>query len=102
MLDNSDGRLRPGLFARVRLVVERKAQAMIVPEQAVQVRGAQAFVYAVEDGHAVEKEIRIGERRDGDMEVLSGLKGDEQIVVRGLQSLRNGVAVKLERTSPAT
>ena len=101
LLDNADGRLRPGLFARVRLVVERKAQAMIVPEQAVQVRGAQSFLYAVEGGHAVEKEIRIGERRDGDMEVLSGLKGDEQIVVRGLQSLRNGVAVKLERTSPA-
>lgn len=102
LLDNADGRLRPGLFARVRLVVERKAQALIVPEQAVQVRGAQAFVYAVQDGRAMEREIRIGERRNGELEVLSGLKGDEQIVVRGLQSLRNGIAVKLTPTTPAT
>lgn len=102
LLDNADGRLRPGLFARVRLVVERKAQALIVPEQAVQVRGAQAFVYVVQDGRAMEREIRIGERRDGELEVLSGLKGDEQIVVRGLQSLRNGIAVKLTPTNAAT
>lgn len=100
-LDNADGRLRPGLFARVELVVERRTDAMLVPEQAVLMRGAQAFVYAVEEGRAVEREIRVGQRSDGQVEVLSGLSGAERVVTRGLQSVSNGAAVQVASPPPA-
>lgn len=94
ILDNADGRLRPGLFARVTLVVERKADALLIPEQSVLARGASAFVYVVEDGKASEREIQIGQRSNGQAEVLSGLTAGQQIVVSGLQRVSDGAQVR--------
>lgn len=95
VLDNADGRLRPGLFARVTLVVERKADALLIPEQAILSRGASAFVFLVEQGRANEREIRIGQRRNGEAEVLSGLMAGQQIVISGLQRLSDGAPVQV-------
>ena len=93
-LDNPDGRLRPGMFARVTLVVSRKADAMLIPEQALLARGGKSFVYTVEDGRAVETEVQIGQRRTGEVEVVSGLQAGQTIVTSGLQRIGNGAAVQ--------
>ena len=93
LLDNPDGRLRPGMFARVAVVVSRKTDALIIPEQALLARGGKSFVYAVEDGKAVETEIEIGQRRPGEVEVLKGLTQGQVIVTSGLQRIGNGAPV---------
>lgn len=93
-LDNPDGRLRPGMFARVTLVVERRSQALLIPEQALLARGNKAYVYAVESGKAVETEIEIGQRRPGEVEVLKGLSAGQTIIVSGLQRIANGSPVQ--------
>lgn len=94
LLDNADGRLRPGMFARVNLVVARKSDALLIPEQALLARGGKSFVYAVEDGKAVETEVTIGQRRPGEVEVLSGVRAGQMIVTSGLQRIGNGVPVQ--------
>lgn len=99
VLDNTDGRLRPGLFARVTLVVERKTDALLIPEQAIVSRGAEAFVYLVENGKASEKKIEIGQRQEGQAEVLSGLAPGQQIVTSGLQRVSDGAAVQVAATA---
>lgn len=96
VLDNADGRLRPGLFARVNLVVERRLDALLIPEQAIISRGASAFVYVVEDGRASEREIQLGQRGDGQVEVRSGLAAGQQVVVSGLQRLSDGASVQAQ------
>jgi membrane fusion protein, multidrug efflux system len=93
-LDNPDGRLRPGMFTRVALVVSRKADAILIPEQALLARGGKSFVYTVEDGRAVETEVHIGQRRPGEVEVLSGLRPGQTIVTSGLQRIGDGAAVQ--------
>ena len=93
-LDNPDGRLRPGMFARVTLVVSRKADAVLIPEQALLARGGKSFVYTVEQGKAVETEVQIGQRRSGEVEVVSGLRAGQTIVTSGLQRIGNGAAVQ--------
>jgi membrane fusion protein, multidrug efflux system len=100
LLDNTDGRLRPGMFARVELVVERRENALLIPEQSLLARGEKSFVYAVDDGKAVETEIEIGQRRPGEVEVLKGLDAGQTIVVSGLQRISNGTAVQVAAKAP--
>lgn len=93
-LANPDGRLRPGMFARVTLVVSRKSDALLIPEQALLARGGKSFVYTVEDGRAVETEVEIGQRKPGEVEVVAGLREGQTIVTSGLQRIGNGAAVQ--------
>ncbi|HEX4895816.1 MAG TPA: efflux RND transporter periplasmic adaptor subunit, partial [Solimonas sp.] len=90
---NPDGRLRPGLFARVKVQLEKRTDAIVIPEQAVFPRGEQQFVYVVEDGKAALREIRLGQRQPGRAEVVSGLKAGEVLIVSGLQKLSPGAPV---------
>lgn len=94
LLDNADGRLRPGLFARVNLVVERKSDALLIPENAILVRGDRAYAYVVFAGKAVEREVSVGQRRDGFAEILRGLQVDDAVVTSGLQGIGNGARVQ--------
>jgi membrane fusion protein (multidrug efflux system) len=93
LIDNRDGRLRPGMFMTVKLV-RQEGQALMLPEQAIVPENEQQFVYVVEDGRAHKREIKIGRRRPGEVEVLEGLTADDGVVVDGTLNLRDGVAVR--------
>lgn len=93
LLDNPDGRLRPGMFARVNLVVSRKEDALLIPEQALLARGGKSFVYTVDQGKAVETEVQLGQRQPGEVEILKGLSAGQVVVTSGLQRIGNGAAV---------
>jgi len=96
--DNADGALRPGLFLNVELTVEQRADGLVIPEEAIDPVGDRAFVYAVRQGRAQRIEVRLGMRLPGEVEILSGLNRDDQVVVRGLQRLRHGVPVQVTET----
>lgn len=100
-LPNPDGRLRPGQFARVRLAIGQKDDAIVVPEQAVFPRGERQFVYVVENGTARQREVRIGQRAPGSAEVLDGLSVGDTVVVAGQQRLADGAPVRLANAAPA-
>lgn len=91
---NTEGRLRPGLFARVRLTVENKTAALLIPEQAIFPRGEQLLVYVITDGKAELREINVGQRLPGKAEVLSGIRPGEQVITSGLQKITAGTAVQ--------
>ncbi|HUP92813.1 MAG TPA: efflux RND transporter periplasmic adaptor subunit [Solimonas sp.] len=92
-LDNAAGKLRPGLFARVRLQVSQQASALLIPEQAIFPRGEQQFVYVVADGKAALREVRLGQRVPGKAQIVGGLTEGETVVTAGLQKLGPGMPV---------
>ena len=92
-LPNPDNRLRPGLFARVNLVLERRENALIVPEQAIVPMGQNPFVYRVVDEKAVNTPVILGLRRPGVVEVLDGLADGDLVVTDGQLKIRDGAAV---------
>ncbi len=92
-LPNEGDKLRPGLFSRVTLIVDRTAQAMLVPEDAIVPEGERHFVYRVTDGRAALVEVLIGKRKDTRVEVRSGLSPNDLIVTAGQLKLRDGIAV---------
>ncbi|MFZ1642419.1 MAG: efflux RND transporter periplasmic adaptor subunit [Candidatus Contendobacter sp.] len=90
---NKANKLRPGLFARVNLVLERRENALIAPEQAIVPLGQTPFVYRVVDGKAVMTPVKLGLRRPGRVEILDGLKAGDLIVTDGQLKIRDGAAV---------
>jgi membrane fusion protein, multidrug efflux system len=99
---NTDGRLRPGMFARVRLFTTEARDSAMVPEESIFPVGEEKYVYKVVDDKAVRQKVDIGQRRDGRVEILSGLAGSEVVVTAGHQKIRDGSAVKLaEQPVPA-
>jgi membrane fusion protein (multidrug efflux system) len=97
---NPDGVLSPGLFARVRIVIERRENAMLVPESAVFAQGARVFVYRIVDGRAVRSEVALGRRLPGQVEVTSGLDAADTVITAGHPQLRDGVAVEVIASRP--
>ena len=93
IVPNDQGLLRPGMFLTVR-IVESSREAVVVAEEALLPEEGRQFVYVVRDGKAEKREIRIGRRRPGEVEVLDGLVADEVIVREGADKLRPGSAVQ--------
>lgn len=92
--DNSDEALRPGMFLSVVLEVRNNQDAVVAPEEAVVNEGLRHVIFVVLPDNKIERRVvRIGQRQDGRIEILEGLKLGETIVVRGIQRVRPGAPV---------
>ncbi len=93
LIDNADGNLAPGMFARFSIAWERHADAMLIPSDSIIEDDSQTIVYVVADGEVTRRVIETGIESDGQVEVLGGLADDEQIVFVGHGALRDGSRV---------
>jgi membrane fusion protein (multidrug efflux system) len=99
-IPNKDGILRPGMFMTVKLRTEA-LPALLIPEQALVPEQGQMFVYVVEEGIAAKKPITIGRRRPGEVEVVTGLKNADRVIVEGTQKVRDHGKVYEVSETPA-
>lgn len=100
-LPNPGVRLKPGMFARVMLTLERRENALVVPEQAIVPQGDGRYVFRIVEGKAALTKIELGLRRPGEVEIVSGLEAGQQIVADGQLKLRDGTAVAVMADQPA-
>lgn len=80
-IDNTNGRLIPGLYARTSVLLKSEAQAMMIPSKAVRVRGSDITVLVADGAVARAKPITLGYDDGIWAEIKSGLSGNEQIIV---------------------
>ena len=92
-LGNASGKLRPGMFVRVRLLFGERRNVLMAPEQAI-VPGAQPTVFKVVDGKAVASKVKLGVRRAAQVEIVDGLAAGDVVVTAGQLKLRDGVPVR--------
>jgi membrane fusion protein (multidrug efflux system) len=95
---NPEGTLIDGQLVSVAVQAGAPEEKVVVPQAALIADQEGVYVFAVEDGKAVVKRVKTGGESGTNIVVNEGLKGGEQIVVEGLQSLRPGQAVQ---ASPA-
>ncbi len=94
VLDNKDGALIPGQFARIRLGQAKSRPAVLVNERAVGTDQSKRFVMVVgADNTLSYREVQLGANVDGLRIVTTGLKANERVVVNGLQRVRPGALV---------
>jgi membrane fusion protein (multidrug efflux system) len=90
---NRDRMLRPGMFIEARLATATRANAVVVPEDAIQPLRTANVVWAVADGKASRRVVQLGARSQGVVEILSGVEAGEQVVVGGLERMQEGAPV---------
>jgi RND family efflux transporter MFP subunit len=99
-LENKDGYLTPGLFARVRLLGQRSYRAVLVDDRAVGTDQSQKFVYVVDDENKVSyRSVKLGRLNNGLRIIEEGLQPGENVIVNGLQRVRPGVTVAVEKVA---
>jgi membrane fusion protein (multidrug efflux system) len=89
------GLLRPGMFARVAIVYERKLDALQIPRTALLDTEGPPKVFVVTDGKAAERAVTLGLSNGAWIEVTDGLKDGEQVVVVGQGAVKPGAAVRV-------
>jgi membrane fusion protein (multidrug efflux system) len=93
-MPNPDGALIDGQLVSVAVEAGAPQDKVVVPQSALIADQQGVYVFAVEDGKAVVKRIKTGGESGPNIVVDEGLKGGEQIIVEGLQSIRPGQAVQ--------
>lgn len=87
-VDNKDGLLRPGLFAKAQIVYDQRDAAVLVDKEAIIRQDDEAYVYLLDGEHQVKKTaVKVGYEMERMIEVLDGLKVGERVVTTGKNTL---------------
>lgn len=92
-VDNGDGAIRPGMFARAQIVLAAASDAVLITRDAVVESGPQRLVYAVVDGKVEVREVTLGASRGNLVQVLDGVRAGDILVATGQDQLADGQAV---------
>jgi RND family efflux transporter MFP subunit len=98
---NPTGRLKPGMYARVRLISTNKDNALVVPKSAMVDAQGRRGVYMVQKGQAVFRAVSLGLEEPDRIEVTDGLKEGDEVVTTGASALRDGAQVLLAAPAAA-
>jgi RND family efflux transporter MFP subunit len=94
VFSNADGRIVPGLFARIRVPLSDRHPALLVDERAIGTDQGQKFVLTLTATNTVEyRAVKPGPLTDGKRIIRSGLQASDKVVVNGLQRVRPGMPV---------
>jgi RND family efflux transporter MFP subunit len=94
---NPDLKMRPGMFVKAEIVIEKRDSAIVIDRDIIQNRRGGKIVFVVEKNAAVEKKIITGIETDKEVEVLSGLQPGDKLVTEGFEMLSNRTKVKVQK-----
>ncbi len=89
------GKLSPGMFASVFLVTDTHDNAVVMPKRALSIESLSDTVFVAEDGQAVRRDIELGYEETDIVEVVSGLRAGERVIVVGQDGLTDGTPVQV-------
>jgi HlyD family secretion protein len=96
VVDNSHGKLRPGLFARAVLTTSKVDSVIRVPATAVISYYGVQKIYAIENGRIQERVVKLGDRSGDFIEITQGLKSGDWIAISELTRIRQGSRVQVK------
>lgn len=93
---NPDRLLKPGMFARVKIITEKREEVLVVPIEAIIYQGGKETLFVVEANIARLREVKVG-LNDGEVvEIISGLKDREKVIIEGGYGLKDGTRVRIK------
>jgi membrane fusion protein (multidrug efflux system) len=93
LVDNPDGKILPGSFANIEVPVYNNPKALLVPAEAIIQKLGGEELFLVKDGKAKATKVEVGIRNENFVEVKEGIERGDSVIITGLLSLTNGVAV---------
>jgi membrane fusion protein (multidrug efflux system) len=100
IFENPDDALKPGMFLSVELALADRQNAVIVPEEVLIAEGGRQFIFVVTDNRAERREVKLGQRFSGEVEIADGLRPGEQVIARGIQKVRHNQPVTAQPMRP--
>jgi len=94
-IPNSSRLLKPGMFARIEVVLLEKPEVLAIPSNAVMENQGEKFVYLLEGNKAARRPIVTGIEQDRFVEVREGLKEGDQVIVRGQEGIRENTTIRV-------
>jgi RND family efflux transporter MFP subunit len=96
---NKELKFKPGMYARIRLVLDERKSVVLVSDDALINSQGQQQVFVVNDGVVHKRPVKIGLEESVNNEVIDGLKPGDVVVVRGQELLREGMKVEPQEVS---
>jgi cobalt-zinc-cadmium efflux system membrane fusion protein len=96
LVPNREGLLKPGTFARVKIVSSRIDQILTLPYSAMQYRYGVNRAFVVDADHLSSRELKVGERLGDRIEILGGVKAGEMVAVSDIEKLADGMKVSVK------
>ena len=97
-LDNRRRELRAGMFATVKLAMDRKADTLLIPTDALVVKKAKTSVFTLVAGKAKKVPVKVGFEDGKSVEILKGITGNDPIILAGKLALNDGQIVKTKES----
>jgi len=97
LIDNSNLKLRPGMYVKADIVVDRSENVIVIPKDVVLSNRNRKYVYVVERNQAVMRNITTGIEDEENFEITDGLWEDDNLIIRGFETLRNNSRVRVLR-----
>lgn len=98
VIPNGDYRLKPGMFARINILIKEKEDALIIPRDAIIRENNLIYVFVIrEEGKVYKKEIKLGLNEGNNFEVVKGLNAGELLVTMGNSLIKEGDIVEVIR-----
>ncbi|MGM0439892.1 MAG: efflux RND transporter periplasmic adaptor subunit [Chlamydiota bacterium] len=96
-VSNPMGKLKPGMYAATRVIIEKIEDAVVLPEEAIVSEREGWFVYVVDDSSVVHKrEVSLGLREPGEVQIVEGLQAQDRVVITGHHRLQEGLKVHIK------
>lgn len=95
VLDNPDGKYKPGMFVNGEIFLNQRDDVLVVPFDAIHRVVNKYYVYVVENGHAKLTPVTVGIRYDDIMEIKSGITAGAEVITDGKHRLADGVKVNV-------
>jgi membrane fusion protein (multidrug efflux system) len=94
-IDNEKLLLRPGMFVQAEIILARKDSVIVIPKDVVISNQRGKSVFTVQQGTAEQKQVTFGYENKDQVEITSGLKVNDRLVIKGFETLRNRSKVKI-------
>jgi RND family efflux transporter MFP subunit len=95
LIDNPDGALKPGSYARARMGTQKVDEIKLIPSRAVNYVLGTNKAYVLKDGSIEARDVKVGDRFDSQIEILEGLTQGEQVATTQLNRLDTGTKVRV-------
>lgn len=94
-MNNKEAKLRPGMFVKADIVVDKKDSVLVIPKDAILVRSNGKAVFVARNEAAREQMITTGLENNGMVEVIQGLNAEDRLIIKGFETLKDRSKVKV-------
>lgn len=98
-IDNSERKLKPGFFVHGSILTQRGVTTVTVPSRAISTVAGVSRVYVVSEGVARQREVQLGQRFEDEVEIVSGAKAGDRVIVAGVTRVYDGAPVEVTTES---